>query len=140
MSSNLFLFHFAVNTTKLEQMPKIWAAFEHLLISWCIFSDYHSWFTFVLRKVRHLFKFSAFCTRRSPLLGLPRFSPEMISSSFMRIFPSAKSLNRSWISSRAWNRELHTCITYISCCIVIHIVSSLFKYFGVLICIDNKIC
>ena len=53
--------------------------------------------TLDFRKVKHFKTFSTFCTRISPLFGLPTFSPEIVSKSLIRIFPSAKSVNKSLI-------------------------------------------
>ena len=58
--------------------------------------------TFVDKNLRDLPTFSIICTRRTPLFGLPRFSPEMISSSLSSNLPSAKSLNKSMICRCAY--------------------------------------
>lgn len=67
--------------------------------------------TLVARNLRHLLRFSTFWTRMIPLLGVPSFSPEMISSSFISILPSARSVNRSRISIRAWKKKPTTIMT-----------------------------
>lgn len=59
--------------------------------------------TFVCRNAKLLFKFSILWTRMRPLLGFPSFSPEMISSSFSSLIPSAKSTKRSSTSIFACN-------------------------------------
>lgn len=73
------------------------------------FHSFLNYLTLVARNFRHLFTFSTFCTLSMPLLGRPSCSPEMISSSFMRILPSAKSVNRSRISMRTWFRWKRQC-------------------------------
>lgn len=79
---------------------------KHLTCDQTVLQFFTNEFTFVARNFKHLLKFSTFCTRISPLFGLPRCSPEMISSSFIKIFPSAKSVNKSLISRRACKKGI----------------------------------
>lgn len=79
---------------------------KHLTCDQTVLQFFTNEYTFVARNFRHLLKFSTFCTRISPLFGLPRCSPEMISSSFIKIFPSAKSVNKSLISRRACKKGI----------------------------------
>lgn len=58
--------------------------------------------TLVWRNARDLFTFSILWTRMRPLLGLANRSPEMISNSLSNFLPSARSVNRSSTSMRAW--------------------------------------
>ena len=60
--------------------------------------------TLLLRNMMLLLTFSIFWTRRTPLFGLPRLSPDMISRRRISVLPSARSVNRSLICMWAYNR------------------------------------
>ena len=51
----------------------------------------------IIKLTKHLFTFSILCTRILPEFGLPNRSPDMISKSLIRYFPSDKSVKRSLI-------------------------------------------
>lgn len=84
--------------------------------------------TLVCKNARLLLTFSILCTRIRPLLGLPSFSPEIISSSLSNLMPSARSTNKSTTSILACNNQKNQLATLRKFCSVDTIRSKYFTF------------
>ena len=95
--------------------------------------------TLVWRNAKHLFTFSILWTLIFPELGFPSFSPDMISNSFIRHFPSARSMNRSFIWNVRMNSfEWHT-INWFHLLLSYHLLVIIKKLTSILTLIRNEL-